>query len=66
LRGRPIGVDIELFDFKYLVGIFWEKQDGKWNGVIKENITNGEFRVIRNEKMIILIQNELFLQSSVI
>lgn len=65
-KERGIGINIELFKLNNLVAIFWEDKEGNWQGVIKENVCNGDYRIIRNEKVIMCLYNEALLEASAI
>jgi len=57
-RRKTIGIDIEISDLEHLAGLFWEEQNGRWKGLIKESISNGDYQIIRNEKVLILLPAE--------
>lgn len=62
--GKIIGIDIKFFDLEHLAGLFWEEQNGKWKGLVKDSISNGDYRIIRNEKIIMILPAESLAQAS--
>lgn len=61
--GKAIGIDIKSFDSEHLAGLFWKEQ-GKWKGLIRESINNGDYQIIRNNKIIMILPIESPTQKS--
>lgn len=47
---------IETYDFENIVACFWQVDDKKWEGVINSQIDAGNFKMVKNEKAIILFR----------
>lgn len=48
---------IEEYDFDIVLAVFWQNDEGKWEGVIKENLHDADAKVIVSEKIILIINN---------
>lgn len=49
---------METSDFKSIVGCFWQNENGKWEGVLKQDLEQVDLKVLKRSGVILLLEME--------
>lgn len=54
--GLLLSIILDKYDFDIVLACFWHNEEGKWEGVIKDNLNTTEAKVIMSDKIILIIK----------